>query len=234
MGNLFEADVGEMFDLDESSEITVIRANVHDVIMSSTKSSPITEQEILRREAPASSGSTYEPTQLTSSQSLSSPTTSQQQLHQRRHDQSMDTGMSPPVDSFDMFQQQQKLHHGRQYTPPPVNPPQQKEKTGTFLSMFNKLTSSSRQSLQGSYSPDKPSVPSGILRSHSLPSTKPTVLLDPEDDSVTTATDTTMQSSRSIPTQKEKPNNGVDYSREVVGGRKIKAMSEYEVDLNEL
>merc|ERR1711907_230568 len=97
------------------------------------------------------------------------------------------------------------------------------------------LTSSSRKSLQGSYSPDKPSVPSGILRSHSLPSTKPIALIDPEEDSVTTATDTTMQSSRSIPTQKEKSNySGVVYSREVVGGRKINAMSEYDVDLSEL
>ena len=90
---------------------------------------------------------------------------------------------------------------------------------------------SSQQS--ASQSPDKPNVPSGILRAHSLPSSKPFDLLDPEtDESVTTATTTTMQSSRSVPTQAEV--RGMVYSREVVGGRKINAMSEYDVDLNEL
>ena len=60
--------------------------------------------------------------------------------------------------------------------------------------------------------------------------------MEPEEDSMTTATNTTLQSSRSVPTQKEGSytNRSVNYSREVIGGRKINAMSEYEVDLNEL
>ena len=218
--SLFEVNTREMFDLDDSNELTLIRASVHSMV-ASAQSSPTDEREISRRQASS---------HLSSSPAISYQQVSQQQ--QRLHNQSMDTGMSSPMDSLDVSQQQQR----HEYTPPPVNPSQQKEKTGSFLGMFNKLTSSSRSSQQPSYSPDKPSVPSGISRTHSLPSSKPTALMEPEEDSMTTATNTTLQSSRSVPTQKEESytNRSVNYSREVIGGRKINAMSEYEVDLNEL
>ena len=231
--SLFQAHTHDIFDMDESSELTLIRASVHGMV-SSAKSSPITEQEIFRRPVSAPTTSTFESMRFSSSQSSSSQINPYEESSQRPQDRSMDTGMSSPMDSLDVSQHQQRHEH----TPPPGNPLQQKAKKGSFLGMFNKLTSSSGNSQQPSYSPDKPSVPSGILRTHSLPSSKPIALIDPEEEStsMTTATNTTLQSSRSIPTQKEESytDKGMRYSREVVGGRKINAMNEFEVDLNEL
>ena len=106
--SLFEVDVHEAFEFDESSEVTVIRGNLQDIV-ASTQSSPKMEKEALRSHGAESTSSTYKQPQMSSS----SPTIPQQNSSRHQHPiqqqlLSMETGMSSPMDTFNASQQQQQ------------------------------------------------------------------------------------------------------------------------------